>query len=71
MDITYTLSLTVTRPVESWQGDDTGLELADAAEWMGGKDAKRELEREVLKALKTIDGDCDVEVLEHSIGGAQ
>ncbi len=61
MDITYTLSLTVTRPVRSWDRDVTTQE---AAEWMVGKDAKRELEKEVLQALRKLDGDCDVEVME-------
>ncbi len=51
--ITYTLSLTITRSA----GD------ADEAVWMRGSDAQRELEREVLRALKKLDGDCDVEVM--------
>jgi hypothetical protein len=54
--VTYTLSLTVTRPV--WKSDE------DAAVWMVGSLAKRELEREVLAALRRLDGDCDIEVME-------
>lgn len=61
MDITYTLSLTVTRPVRANDYDDT---TADVAEWMRGKDALRELEKEILQALRKIDGDCDCEVME-------
>lgn len=61
--ITYTLSVTVTRPVRPDDHDGTPEE---AAEWMASREAKRELEREVLRALKKIDGDCDVEVMEHA-----
>ncbi len=51
--LTYTLSLTVTRSA----GDE------DEAVWMREPKAQRELEREVLRALKKLDGDCDVEVM--------
>ncbi len=51
--MTYTLTLTITRSV----GD------ADEAAWMRESKAQRELEREVLRALKKLDGDCDVEVM--------
>ena len=64
MDITYTLTLTVTRPIRPYNYDDTMQETAD---WMAGKEAKRELEKEVLQALRKLDGDCDVEVMEHAI----
>ncbi len=64
MDITYTLSLTVTRSVRSWQHDDTPQELAECADWMVSAEAKRELEKEVLQALRKIDGDCDIEVMD-------
>lgn len=60
MDITYTLSLTVTRPVVD---SDVNGNLKDVAEWMVGTEAKREIEREVLRALRTLDGDCDIEVM--------
>ena len=64
MDITYTLTLTVTRAIESWQGDDTPQELEDCADWMVSAPAYRELEKDVLKALRTFDGECDVEVMD-------
>lgn len=63
-DITYTLTLTVTRPVRTWDTDDTPAELATAAAWMQSREATRELEREVLRALRVLDGDCDVEVID-------
>jgi hypothetical protein len=34
---------------------------------MAGTQAKRELEREVLRALRVLDGDCDAEVMESAI----
>lgn len=58
--VVYTLTLTVTRPVLA---DDPADEAA-AAEWMLGAAAKRELEREVFRALRKLDGDCDAEVME-------
>ena len=60
MDITYTLSVTVTRPVRLFNNDDT---LQETADWMVSREATRELEKEVLQALRKIDGDCDVEVM--------
>lgn len=65
--VTYTLTLTVTRPVGSWKGNDTAEELADCAVWMQNAKAKRELEREVLRALRKLDGDCDCEVIETTV----
>lgn len=59
-DIVYTLSLTVTRAVEPYDFDTTS---ADMAAWMLSAEAKRELEREVLHALRKLDGDCDIEVM--------
>lgn len=61
MDIVYTLNLTVTRPVYL---HDTEGKLQDTAEWMLSTEAKRELEKEVLKTLRRLDGDCDVEVMD-------
>lgn len=60
-EVVYTVSVTVTRPVRLYDTEDT---LADTAAWMVSREAKRELEREVLKALLKLDGDCDAEVLE-------
>lgn len=64
MTVTYTILLTVTRPVRSWDHDVT---IQDAADWMVSADAHRELERETLRALRVMDGDCDLEVLETSL----
>ena len=61
MTITYTLSLTITR---NTLGCDPSFTDAEHIEWMAGPVAKRELEREVLQALKKLDGDCDCEVME-------
>lgn len=63
MDITYTLTLTVTRPVRSYFYDDVQTPAAVAAEMVSAA-AKRELEKEVLQALRKLDGDCDVEVMD-------
>ncbi len=65
--VTYTLSLTVTRPVRADNDKDT----AAAAEWMVSAAAKRELEREVLKTLRKLDGDCDVEVMGCQLSDSQ
>ena len=53
----YTLKVWIDRP--SREEDDL--------EWMSTKDARRELEREVLRALKVVDGDADLEVLDVEI----
>lgn len=62
--VTYTLNVTVTRPVRY----DVEAPMAEQAEWRGSAHAKSELEREVIQALRKLDGDCDVEVIEHAIG---
>lgn len=59
-DITYTLGVTVTRAVMA----DTADERPAVAEWMRSQQAKTELEREILRALRKIDGDCDAEVMD-------
>lgn len=64
MNITYTVSVTMTRPVGGWTCDETPQEHADAADWMQSAEAKRELEKEILQALKKLDGDCDCEIME-------
>lgn len=55
--VTYTLSLTIVRPLP------TEAPPADRSDWARGRDARRELEQSVLAALREIDGDCHVEVL--------
>jgi hypothetical protein len=67
MDILYTLSVTITRPVRLYDHDDT---LQQTADWMVSHTAKRELEREVLRVLRKLDGDCDCEVMSMSTQGA-
>lgn len=59
--VVYTVNVTVTRPVRSWDHEVT---LADAKEWMVSPDARKELERELLLVLRKLDGDCDVECIE-------
>ena len=66
MDILYTLNLTITRPVCLYNTDDT---LQETADWMLSAEAKREIEKEVLQALRKLDGDCDVEVMSTSTDG--
>jgi hypothetical protein len=62
--MTYELKLTVTRAIYT---EDEDAALVETAVWMAGREAKRELEREVLRALRTLDGDCDVEVMSTTI----
>lgn len=64
MDITYTLSLTATRPVRQ---NDYNDPLTVVADWMTSNEAKRELEKEILRALRVMDGDCDIEVMEVAV----
>ena len=59
MDITYTINVTVTRPVRN----DADQTPESVAEWMQSPKAEREIEREILRALRVIDGDCDAEVM--------
>ena len=59
MDITYTLAVTVTRAVRN----DADQTPESVAEWMQSPKAARELEREIIRALRVLDGDCDAEVM--------
>jgi hypothetical protein len=65
--MTYELKLTVTRAIYTVYTEDEDAALVETAVWMAGREAKRELEREVLRALRTLDGDCDVEVMSTTI----
>lgn len=58
--VDYTVSVTIRRAVRP----DHDVTTVDAAAWMIGAEAKRELEREVLRALRVLDGDCDCEVMD-------
>jgi hypothetical protein len=59
-NITYTLSLTVIRPIVE---DDAEPGSTWTEQWMKSPKASRELEREVLHCLRRLDGDCDIEVM--------
>ena len=50
----YTLTLVIARAIRE----------EDEVEWNVTSKAQRELEREVLRALKEVDGDCDIECVE-------
>lgn len=57
----YTLTLTVKRHVRQ---NDYNDPLEVSAAWMVGREGRCELEKEVLRALKSVDGDFDCEVME-------
>jgi hypothetical protein len=61
--VRYELTLTVVRPVRY----DHDAPMSEQEEWAVSRDAKRELEREVLRAMKRLDGDCDCEVMSAAI----
>ena len=61
--VEYTVTVTVTRPVRY----DREAPMAEQEAWSVSADAKRELEREVLHALRKLDGDCDCEVIDANI----
>lgn len=61
--VRYELSISVVRPVRY----DLEAPMAEQEEWAVSGDAKRELEREVLRALRKLDGNCDCEVLAATI----
>lgn len=62
--ITYTLSVTIKRPVRTYDNDSEADDAAAVALWMTGNEAQCDLEKEVMRALRVLDGDCDCEVLE-------
>ena len=62
--ITYTISLTITRGTV---GCDPSYTEDEHIEAMASPTQKRDLEREVLRALKKLDGDCDCEVMDTEI----
>jgi len=61
--VEYTVTVTVTRPVRY----DHEAPMAKQEAWSVSADAKRELEREILRALRKLDGDCDCEVIDANI----
>ena len=61
MDITYTISLTVTRSLVDC---DPSFTMDEHCEAMESQEFRTRLEREVIQALRKIDGDCDCEVME-------
>lgn len=62
--VRYTVSVTVTRPVQYDNNSDGECPLSEQAEWRLSADAKRELVREVMTVLRKLDGDCDCEVMD-------
>ncbi len=61
--VEYEMRVIVKRPVTSWQGGDTPKEIAESAAWMRGFAATSELEREIVRALRVLDGDCTAETV--------
>lgn len=57
--VVYELRVVVTRAVRP----DNDSTVDETEGWMVSREARRELEREVLQALRKLDGDCDCEVL--------
>ena len=64
--ITYTLNLPIKRAIRREEWDAAYPEAEHLASYHDAK-AFRELEREVIQCLRRLDGDCDVEVMEHAI----
>jgi len=61
--VRYEISLVIKRPVRY----DNEAPMSEQEEWAVSGEAKRELEREVLRAMKRLDGDCDCEVMTAAI----
>ncbi len=61
--VEYTISLTIKRALDPRDLDEA-FTIEEHAAAMRESKAKRELEREVLHALRKLDGDCDAEVME-------
>jgi len=57
--VRYEVTLTVTRPVRY----DHDAPMSEQEEWAISSEAKRELVREVFKAMRVLDGVCDCEVM--------
>lgn len=62
--VVYTLTVTVSRPIRVYDSSDTVEEVID---WMTSSKAERELEKEVLRALRNVDGDSDAEVTDAQV----
>ena len=58
--VVYTVTLTITRPVD----DPYDEGPPNIIQWMSSPEARRRLEKDVVKALAKFDGDCDCEVIE-------
>jgi hypothetical protein len=65
----YTLTLYVDRPLIYFNdaGDEETFPVDVMEDLEFSTEMKRQLEREVLQALKKLDGDCDCEVIETEI----
>ena len=64
--ITYTINLTITRAIRV-EDLDPSYPMADHIDAMTDQKAKTELEKEVIQALRKLDGDCDCEVMETAV----
>lgn len=60
--VVYTLTLTISRPIRRDEWDSAYPESEHLESYVDAN-AQRELEKEVLQALRRLDGDCDVEVM--------
>ncbi len=56
--VRYTLTVYVDRPIDA-EGDD----MATAEAWYLAPKTRAALEREVIQALRKLDGDCDCECM--------
>ena len=63
VSVWYEVTLTVSRPVRY----DNDAPMSEQMDWAVSRDAKRQLEREVLRAIAQLDGDCDCEVMTAAI----
>jgi len=61
--VRYEITVTLVRPVRY----DNEAPMSDQEEWAISREAKRELEREVLRAMRKLDGDADCEVMTATI----
>jgi hypothetical protein len=66
MDIKYDLTVSITRPIRPEELDPS-FALSEHVTEMASPRAYRELEREVIQALRKLDGDCDAEVIDSTV----
>lgn len=61
--VVYTLTLTIQRPIRREEWDSAYPESEHLDSYVNAA-ARRELEKDVLRTLRRLEGDCDVEVME-------